>query len=53
MVETAQLIDQLLSENWKELLRRQLTPDPKAQSAANHDLWKAISDISSQQRLKR
>lgn len=44
MIETTQLIEDLLSNSWKELLRRQLAPDPKEQSAANHDLWKAIDE---------
>jgi hypothetical protein len=36
MIETT-LINELLNVKWKELLRRQLSPDPKEQGAS--DAW--------------
>jgi hypothetical protein len=40
----ATFINELLNEKWKELLRRQLSPDPKEQGAANCELQTAINE---------
>ena len=38
------LIDALISDKWKDLLGRQLSTDPKEQSAANRELQTAINE---------